>query len=178
MNTCVSHPWERLVASIQILVWLLQWAFAFLLSHHISLSPSLCRGGPFSSRDSYVIRLLTSKIKSKFSISESLIFPIIIGLHLADPFRDPISYSSLFWLAVSLILTFLSLFLSLVRKINFICFYIFSASQRLNNISCFFLIATIYCIPLKKTKTTTLYWFYSSKICADHCSFLDEKINK
>ena len=93
---------------------------------HFSQSLSLL----FSSRDSYVIRVLP-KLNQNFPFLKVWSPPITIGLHSADPFCDPISYSSLFWLVVSPTSTLLSLFLSLVRKNNFICFGIFSASQKL-----------------------------------------------
>ena len=130
--------------------------FCLPLSYHISLYPSLCRGWPFSP---HVIHTssdyLLPKLNQNFPFLKVWFFHMSIGLHLADPFCNPISYSLLFWLMISLTSTFLSLPPSLVRKINFIWFCIFSASQKLNNISHFFLIVTIYWITLKKT--TTMY---------------------
>ena len=76
----LSLPTERggVAASIQILLRLLQWGVASLLpSWDLSVPFSLQGGGgPLSSRELYIIshRLLTSKIKSKISISQSLIF--------------------------------------------------------------------------------------------------------
>ena len=105
-----------------------------------------------------------------------------LGLHLADPFRDPISSSSLFWRAVSTNLAFFSLFLSLVRKISFTIFVFFSPRQKLIFLTSFSLWHYIVSL-FKKQKTkkkkhqkakrkNTMYWFYFSKICAAHCSLL------
>ena len=100
------------------------------------------------SRDPHVTfsKLLTSKIKSKFDISHT------ISLHLTDLFLT----SSAIVLNSCLsddkidILAFLSFFLWLKEKNDFIYFRIFLPSQKLYNISSFLFILIIYCITLQK----------------------------
>ena len=126
----------------------------FLLPPCVGLCLSYYRGACLSNHVMYA-KLFTSKMKSKFSISQSLIFPIqsactwlnpswpyflIIVISASCLSDDKIDFSFSF---------FLSFFLWL-EKNNLICFCIFSASQKLNNISHFLLILTTYCITLQK----------------------------
>ena len=84
-------------------------SFITFLSILISVGGEL-----FSSCDAYVIRLLP-KLTQNFPFLKVWFFPMANGLHLADSFHNPISFSSLFWLVITQTLTFPSLSLSLLQ---------------------------------------------------------------
>ena len=150
---------------------------AMIVTMGFCLSPSLIMilsagAVPFSSHDSYLIRLPTSKFSWKilhFSKFDFFFFFFFFPMN-----NQPAPGWPLLWPYFLLIIVLTSglsdfnfpFFLSLVRKINFIFLYFFCKPK----LKQYFLLLPL-CDNISLFKIT-MYWFYSSKIHIAHCSLL------